>query len=125
MNEVFHIQIENLETLGRRCNLASGGENIELNRNNCENAENRTNLAPLNLEKVKIIPNPATNMINVDAGSGHVTKVTFSSLDGSLNKDLVTAGVNIDVTELPQGIYIVYIYTSDGDVQSQKFIKIK
>ena len=69
--------------------------------------------------KVSIFPNPASNFIQVN--SNDVARLEVYNLAGQLLN--VVEGVNMmDVSSLPQGHYIVKIFTSQG-VQVQKLMK--
>jgi hypothetical protein len=83
--------------------------------------------------KYKIYPNPTTGLLIVENGNinvefeefqifdvtGKMACTIIPSVDNQLNEELL----RIDVTPLPNGIYVLNIVTSKGTV-SEKFVKI-
>ena len=92
-------------------------DNIYLHKNTVLDAEN------FELSKVKMYPNPATNVLNIEA-LATIEKVAVYNILGQQvisetpNKELVT----LDVSTLQIGVYVVKT-TVDGTVSSTRFIK--
>lgn len=76
-----------------------------------------------NASNIKMFPNPATNILNIEAAA-IIEKVSIYSILGQEvisevpNKELVT----LDVAQLQSGVYIVRT-TIDGTISTSKFIK--
>jgi uncharacterized protein YjdB len=76
-----------------------------------------------NISEVKIYPNPATSLLNIDAPA--TVNVSVLSLDG---KVLIhqNAATTIDVSKLADGMYIIMIYDeNDLLIKAAKFAKTK
>jgi hypothetical protein len=92
-------------------------DNLYLHKNTVLDAEN------FELSKVKLYPNPATNVLNIEA-LATVEKVAVYNLLGQQvisetpNKELVS----LDVASLQVGVYIVKT-TIGGTISSTRFIK--
>jgi len=92
-------------------------DNLYLHKNTVLDTEN------FEVSKVKMYPNPATNVLNIEALAS-IEKVAVYNLLGQQvisetpNKELVT----LDVSTLQMGVYVVKT-TVDGNVSSTRFIK--
>ncbi len=76
-----------------------------------------------NTSKVKMYPNPTSNVLNIESTSA-VELVSISNLLGQviLSKTSNTSLVSVDVSSLQAGVYITNT-TIDGNVSSSKFVK--
>jgi hypothetical protein len=70
---------------------------------------------------VQVYPNPATDQIFINGVKD--TRVSIYSVDGKLVKSIESfTGTAIDVSELRNGIYVLHITTSDGNVIRKKIV---
>ncbi len=77
------------------------------------------------MEQVKVFPNPAQNHVLVGIPNG-IRKILLVSLTGSKIFDRETKSVkvvNLDVSSLSKGVYILLFYTEKGFAGSKKLIK--
>ena len=88
------------------------------------NAEIMTNFNQTVKDKVKLYPNPVTSELNIDLGNIQFDEVTiFSSRGNIIEKiDVMTRKVNVDLSNLPSGMYFV-TFVSDGLATTKRFIK--
>ena len=70
--------------------------------------------------KFSIAPNPASDFISIFT-SEEIAKINIYTLHGQ--PVLQTTDTEIDVSALPQGMYIVRAITVDGEQLQAKFIK--
>lgn len=78
---------------------------------------------------IHLFPNPATNNLKISwngkAGNG-ITKISITGIDGQLVKEMNTNSdqsfAAIDISDLPQGVYIVHTISNDA-VITKKFVK--
>lgn len=70
-------------------------------------------------KEITIFPNPASSEISVDAKN--FAKATILDMTGKMVKTSTTS--NIQISELPKGIYNLKIETRDGKAVLKKFIK--
>ncbi len=79
------------------------------------------------LEEVKVFPNPATDIVNVQLPSSYVNSATLLlySIDGKFIATLKPAvnSVKINVTNLASGTYIIRILKANGEAETYPFIK--
>jgi hypothetical protein len=69
---------------------------------------------------ITIYPNPADNFIYINYND--VLKVTISNINGYMLKT-IEAENKISVSDLPKGMYLLNILTSNGNTYNKKFIK--
>jgi len=72
-------------------------------------------------DMVKIYPNPATSVINIDAGVK--VNVHINSIEG---KNLINAedAHHIDISNLPNGIYMIFVSDLTGNlIKTEKLVK--
>jgi hypothetical protein len=78
------------------------------------------------LQEIKIFPNPVINILNVQLPTSYskVTLQLFAS-DGKLVSTMqpVTNYIQLNVTNLASGTYIIQILKTDGSKESYRFIK--
>lgn len=75
---------------------------------------------------VKVYPNPATDVVNVDWSVEGVQTVRLMNLNGQTVEEINATGVSattINVSELPVGIYMVAMEMQDGTSATTKLIK--
>ena len=79
------------------------------------------------LEEVKVFPNPATDIVNVQLPSSYVNSATLLlySIDGKFISTLKPSvnSVKINVTNLANGTYIIRILKANGEGETYPFIK--
>jgi Secretion system C-terminal sorting domain/Cleaved Adhesin Domain len=73
-----------------------------------------SSLKSLALEGVKMYPNPAKNILNIDYAGLGVSNVSITDLNGRILKDVKGNVSTIAIADLSQGIYIVTINTEKG-----------
>jgi hypothetical protein len=76
-----------------------------------------------NPEGVKVYPNPATSVINIDAGT--VVNVSIMAADGKMMIRKERAKM-VDVSELPGGMYMIMVYDERNMLlKADKFVKVE
>ncbi len=85
--------------------------------NNCEN---NTITAPQQQANVAIAPNPVNTILYVQT-TEELSQLNIYNLNGQCV--LLSTQTDIDVSALPQGMYILRAVTSDGTSHQAKFIK--
>ena len=85
--------------------------------------ETTANTSLFNFSKIKLYPNPANNVLNIQAGS-NVQSVSVYNILGQevLNRTLNNTTATIDISSLNIGVYVIKALI-DGNVVSSKFIK--
>lgn len=75
-------------------------------------------------QQITLYPNPSNRSINIDGNGRQPFKVAVYSISGEivLQRDANSASIEIDIIDLPQGIYIIRTTGTSWAVQ-QKFIK--
>ena len=74
--------------------------------------------------KLQIYPNPVRDILNI-SGQETISKVIITAADGRRVTEvkLQANERSVDVRELPQGMYLIQIFTGNGIVHTFKFIK--
>jgi len=76
---------------------------------------------------IVLSPNPADNWLNISRESGQISKITITSIEGKtlIDKDLPaqTSNYNLNIENLPKGVFLVSILTSNGETLKRKLIK--
>ena len=92
-------------------------DNIYLHKNTVLSSES------FNVSKVKLYPNPTSNILNIDA-NGEVQNIVVYNVLGQevMNRQTSGTSISLDVSSLNAGIYVVKTMI-DGNVSSTKFIK--
>jgi len=92
-------------------------DNIYLHKNTVLSSDSFT------ISKIKLYPNPANNILNIQAGS-NVQSVSVYNILGQevLNRTLNNTTATIDISSLNIGVYVIKALI-DGNVVSSKFIK--
>ncbi len=79
------------------------------------------------LEEVKIFPNPATTILNIQLPSSYVAKVTLQvyAADGKFVSSIkpTVNTIQLNVLPLPAGAYVLKITKDNGDISSYQFVK--
>jgi uncharacterized protein YjdB len=80
-----------------------------------------TGVASIAMENIKVYPNPATSVLNIDAPMN--VNVTILSMDGKVLKTAKDA-TSIDVSNLANGLYMAMIYDQNNIlIKTTKFAK--
>ena len=75
---------------------------------------------------ISIYPNPVLNNINISSEFG-IERIQIFNMSGNLVKESVLGGVNqtnVNVENLTSGIYMVHVLCSNGNVETQKMVKL-
>ena len=79
------------------------------------------------LEQVKIFPNPATDVLNIQLPSSYVNQATLIAygMDGKFISSLKPSVnmIQLSVLPLPSGTYIIQVIKKDGTKESYHFVK--
>ncbi len=76
-------------------------------------------------EMVRLLPNPATDMVRVESDSG-IRSVSVIDIRGATYYEAIEGGsqnVKIPVSDLPAGVYVVRIEVENGQVITRRLIK--
>lgn len=80
-----------------------------------------------NIQKPKIHPNPTNDILNIE-GLNDISKLTIHNINGQklLTRNLSDriSNVQLDVSELQQGIYIIMFQGNNKQVSQAKFVKL-
>ena len=81
-------------------------------------------IAELNQGLVKLYPNPVVNNLSVELGTEIITSVEIYTVTGTqvMNMDVNSSNLNLDVSVLEKGNYVILINTEKSKYNS-KFIK--
>ena len=74
----------------------------------------------IDLRNLKVFPNPTSNILNIELDS-QINYIKMFDLSGRLVKEMNR--INIDISELRNGIYILQVKTKDGKVFNTKVYK--
>lgn len=77
--------------------------------------------------KLSVFPNPTSDVVKIETSNGaSVQKVEVYSLIGKLVKEVVSPkGGEISVQQLPSGMYMLRITTSNGSVETRKVVVVR
>jgi hypothetical protein len=79
------------------------------------------------MEELKIFPNPATTVLNILMPTSYINQTILQiyGLDGKFISSFrpTTGSVQMNVSPLPAGIYIIQVVHNNGDKQSYQFVK--
>ena len=78
-------------------------------------------IAENNQSEISIYPNPTTSILNI-ATQQNILQITIQTIDGKIVKSMTYTKNNIDVSDLPNGIYLIEIKTNTSTA-TLKFIK--
>ena len=72
--------------------------------------------------RLSLYPNPSKNEINIsELDAESCSEVMIFDMTGRMMKHF-TNNVKLDVTDLPNGIYMMRVITKDGDRYTEKFM---
>lgn len=84
---------------------------------------------PSRVKQVPVHPNPATDMIHLNLAADSYSRVVLMNAAGCIVKVFEntsgSSSTNLDVSELPQGYYLVQAMSENQAVAIGKFIKIE
>jgi len=86
-----------------------------------------TGVANISGNDLKVFPNPATDQLTITGDQMQVSKISLINMLGQRVLDYDGTGVsplNIDISDLPAGIYIYQITVGNGRVVEGKVVKI-
>ena len=89
-----------------------------------------TGIGNIQNSDVKVFPNPATNQLTITSTQTQLSKVTLINmlgqtvLDNNYTDAVAKAPLNIDISDLPTGLYIYHITTESGKVVEGKVVKM-
>jgi hypothetical protein len=78
------------------------------------------------LGKVEVFPNPASNVLNIK-GNASFKQYSITDIKGNLihqNSISKQEQLQIDITELPSGFYIISFINKQGYIIREKFVKL-
>lgn len=73
----------------------------------------------------EVYPNPATDVINVNAGNLQINAIQITDLNGRIVKNITTetlTSVQVDIQDLNAGLYMMSVFTNEG-VGTSKIVK--
>jgi hypothetical protein len=90
-------------------------DDVEINANRI--AGNSKQVTKL-FEEVKIYPNPAANKLTIESNANRITKINIVNNVGQVvfQDSLNSYQTEIDINNLPTGLYLVNIETIDGNI---------
>lgn len=92
-------------------------DNIYLHKNTILSSDN------FNVIRVKLYPNPTSNILNIEATSNIQSIAVYNVLGQEImNREANDSTISIDVSSLNSGIYVIKTMI-DGNISSTKFIK--
>src|SRR5690606_25094787 len=108
---------------------ANGQYKVKITVGTCTETSTCTDVQGININEafathVNVFPNPATDFVTVDAGAFTIDRVAIVNLEGRV-LSLVNVGANttlIDLSMVSDGMYFLYIYSSENMV-IKKLIK--
>jgi hypothetical protein len=83
-----------------------------------------TSISALEKVDLKIYPNPASDQLNIESGSGDISAIEFYDLTGKLVKTEYvnhTHFTTINISELTNGVYLINT-VGDASAKLQKLI---
>lgn len=80
----------------------------------------------MNKAAILVYPNPTSDLLTVSA-SNTIERVELSGLDGRivLNQNGGTSSLNVDMHDLPQGLYFAKVFMTGGAVMTEKVLLTK
>ena len=87
--------------------------------------DNTTSTAIVEHKPFEVYPNPVGNVLNIKSADSKTKSVSIIGLDG---KELMLISQpenqqNIDVRQLPEGLYFIKITDAGGNIYTAKFFK--
>jgi hypothetical protein len=76
---------------------------------------------------VKLYPNPVTDKLHIEMQNNDATNLIISNIDGRqlMVFDLVSGDKSIDMSGLPNGVYLVSIYNQKNLITTKKIVVVK
>lgn len=74
------------------------------------------------LNEIKLHPNPASEIINIDNGINTIEKAEILSITGQIIKSINNPNSQIDITDISKGIYFLKLYEGENFI-TKRFIK--
>jgi len=81
------------------------------------------NTPETNIDQLAVYPNPATDIIHIHGVTSEIKSTLIYSVAGQLMHSAPLNSEKINISNLQPGIYFIEIITSEGNKQTQKFIK--
>ncbi len=76
------------------------------------------------IQSIKVYPNPTTNVLLIDTDEVISFYEIFNQNGQRIKQvDVTSSGKSIDVSDFPNGIYMIQITTENGQTKATKFIK--
>jgi hypothetical protein len=73
-------------------------------------------------QNINIYPNPVTDELTIENGQG--TAIIYNAVGQSVQEvDIDASKVQLNVSELPQGIYTIHIRKTNGESITKQFVK--
>jgi len=81
-----------------------------------------SNIVFLTIKPLNIYPNPVRYSLTIENGQG--TAIIYNALGQLIQQVNIDASkIQFDVSELPQGIYTIYIRKTNGESITKQFVK--
>ena len=96
-----------------------------------EKVASQTTILPIkktiNQAEIKIYPNPAVNLLNIDFGSIEIREIMIINVSGyEILRRTDDQNLNqIDISPLPSGMYLLNVLTTDQQLLTKRFIKVE
>ena len=92
-----------------------------------EGKKDRSEAVTVAIDEVRLFPNSVKNVLHLDIPAGKYFSWRILSIQGSLLRSGVVSStdnsINVTVQDLPPGIHIVTLFSTDGSPWSQGFLK--
>ena len=75
------------------------------------------------LNKFSVFPNPASDIIQIRGVTSEVSSTLIFSVTGRVVYSAISNSETIEISNLDSGMYFLQITSSEGNTQTQKFIK--
>ena len=118
-DQVINIDLPHSFTVtGTGANGCSSTAVVQVTVSNCLGLQDQDDI------QLSVFPNPTTGQIYIQGELAGVTAITVYDVTGKLvlQKRVVSADGNIDISHLEKGIYYITVKTAQGD-RTQKIIK--
>ncbi|MDR0927102.1 MAG: T9SS type A sorting domain-containing protein, partial [Ignavibacteria bacterium] len=83
-----------------------------------------TGIEDANGNRARIYPNPASDRLHIDAGVLQIARIEVRDLSGGLCLEFAGMPESIDISALPNGVYLVYIEHLAG-IEVHRIVKTK
>jgi hypothetical protein len=79
------------------------------------------------ISQLQLFPNPTENTLNLKLSNQPIQEIVVFDLQGRVifqeNKSGASSNSQIDVSDFSNGVYIIQVMSTHGNVSSSKFIK--